>query len=153
MNPFKIRVFFAGEFMLYLEDEMLLGDYIWEIRPDGIHVLTYCDGLAKISGGEVVEYSDWVEYPSIVMYSIGCIDKNDKDIYEGDLLRYPVKSAYDIMNYTLYEVFYNDDCAKFSLRCHYKGNICGGYIPNISSETFKQMVVVGNIYEEGILNS
>jgi uncharacterized phage protein (TIGR01671 family) len=85
-----------------------------------------------------------------VMQFTGLVDRNGKEIYEGDLLRYPG----DNTHFTAYEVFFHDGDANpdynigYSInRTHYQGSICGGIIPSFKPNSVSHMEVCGNIYE------
>lgn len=89
-----------------------------------------------------------------LMQYTGLLDKNGKEIYEGDLLRYPVKNEWDNKSFTCYEVFFHDNDGNsdynigFSInRCHHQGAVCGGYIPRFTPNTTAKMEIIGNIYE------
>jgi len=96
------------------------------------------------------------KYPegTSVMQFTGLLDKNGKEIYEGDLLRTPAKDKWADINYSCYEVFFHDGDRNsdynigYSMgRCHHHGAICGGYVPAFKPETVSKMIIIGSIYE------
>lgn len=70
-----------------------------------------------------------------VMYAPGLGDKNGKDIYAGDILRYP-KGIFSVDKDTLGTVYYRDGCFICS---------CSRYSNRI--EYLSEAEVIGNIYE------
>lgn len=90
----------------------------------------------------------------IVMEFTGLRDKNNVEIFEGDLLRYPPNDDWDKANCVLFEVFYHDNDAadnhvgfQFN-RLHFLGAICGyGQLEKFLPKYTEKMQVIGNIYQ------
>lgn len=100
-----------------------------------------CQGMSEIMIKDLCyEHPAYGINPDIeIMEFTGLHDKTGKPIYSGDLL------VWNDDKQAMYEVFYNDDEAKYDCcRVHYIGNRCGGSIPYITS---KLLEVFGNIHE------
>lgn len=94
--------------------------------------------------------------PNTIGQFTGLYDKNGKEIYEGDLLRYlPVRQdKWDEENFVANEVFFHgNDCCDMHIgwqmnRRHFQGHICGtSENPQMKPSTTAQMEVIGNIHD------
>ena len=112
------------------------------ISPDGREGFNFaiaingetCSGY--IDGDMVSHYDDNYVYQQFT----GLKDKNGKDIYEGDLLNYQ-KSVYTIL-----EVYWNVDAAKFNTKVHQQHNKMIYVVPS-PMDKLNNYETIGNIFE------
>jgi uncharacterized phage protein (TIGR01671 family) len=136
-----------AEYMVYSDKED--ADYWWEFKP------IRCGCIIGETAGTSFEAPEpIVEYYEDIMQFTGLKDRNGKEIYEGDILRFPAEEKWGEENYSCFEVFFHDGDANsdynigFTMnRMHNHGAICGGWIPPFKSEKTAKMEVIGNIYQ------
>ena len=98
--------------------------------------------------GEMV--SDDFEYDDlIIMQWTGAKDINSKDIYIGDIIRYPTERNWENENFTSYIVWFDDRPEwgiGYKLRAQFHGALCGGYVES-NLKNANKMLKIGNIFE------
>jgi len=98
---------------------------------------------------------DDLQYLEITQFT-GLLDKNGKEIYEGDLLRSKPETQFAENSYNCFEVFYHDnECIGgqnigFCInRMHTQGSSAGGCGFKFTPESIARnnLIIIGNIYE------
>lgn len=77
--------------------------------------------------------------PETIGQFTGLTDKNGKEIFKGDVLIWGGDRG------AFFEVFWHDYECRYSLRVHWQGNRCGGYVPSFDAN--HSFEIIGNIHD------
>lgn len=136
MDMIKTRFWLPlSEYMLYSKNQDREAEYFisFDLFENKFCVAFFDPAIAKIEGGEIVETEGWVPEPSIQMLWTGKLDRNNNEIYAGDLVRTPAGRLCKVVWF---------DSPEF---CGWDLNAINsaGYPPHGWSD----LKVVGNVYE------
>jgi len=100
-----------------------------QLRED----IDYWDGVKGSVLGIINNYLGY-SADKVFMQFTGLLDKNGKEIYEGDILQHPDGEKFTVvykLNYAAFRAVYSHDCSNLALQIYRKG----------------EAVVIGNIYD------
>lgn len=132
-----------GDLLQYLNGTVYIGDNKGPWTDDGFHNSDY-------NRVEIVD-------PDTVCQFTGFLDKNGKEIYEGDVLRsdiYPCSNIRDNQIDNYYEIIgWSDEAASFCMVSakNPKSSVRGvsdGISYSISQEKMKDFEVIGNVHDD-----
>lgn len=92
MRTIKYRAWHIGEERMYIDPCVMLCPQ--ELRLWRVFAISNGDQLGNDKHFEIMQFT-------------GLLDKNGKEIYEGDILRNPVKNDWEKINYIAHEVFFH----------------------------------------------
>lgn len=100
----------------------------WAIKDTLYHIN---DGCCDLIPEEVI--------PETIGQFTGLTDKSGKEIFEGDMVVWGGDRD------AFFEVFWHDYECRYSLRVHWQGNRCGGYVPLFDAN--HSFEIIGNIHD------
>ena len=109
-------------------------------------MMFFCDGsLAQLKNGLIIPCK---QETHIIVFYTGLLDKNSKEIYEGDILKRYVDYDEDDKHEEIGYVGYRDCCYVLEERRNVKEKDIEKTVQYIewSSEFFENCEVIGNIY-------
>ena len=139
----RICEWVKGDLLQYLNGTVYIGENECPWTDDGFHDSDYTN----------VEIVD----PNTVCQFTGFLDKNGKEIYEGDVLRsdtYPFSCIEDKQIDNYYEIIgWSDEAASFCMVTakNPKSSVMGisdGITDSISQKMMKDFEVIGNVYDD-----
>ena len=139
----RICEWVKGDLLQYLDGTVYIGDNKGPWTDDGFHNSDY-------TRVEIVD-------PNTVCQFTGLLDKNGKEIYEGDVLRsdtYPFSCIEDKQIDNYYEIIgWSDEAASFCMVTakNPKSSVMGisdGITDSISQKMMKDFEVIGNVHDD-----
>ena len=139
----RICEWVKGDLLQYLDGTVYIGDNKGPWTDDGFHNSDY-------TRVEIVDHNTVCQFT-------GFLDKNGKEIYEGDVLRsdtYPFSCIEDKQIDNYYEIIgWSDEAASFCMVTakNPKSSVMGisdGITDSISQKMMKDFEVIGNVHDD-----
>jgi hypothetical protein len=134
----KCKAWVAGEEMIPLANGG--EDYYFDIMADGEITASFFDpAMAKIAGGEIVEFEGFRPCSIEVLHPTGRFDKDNDEIYAEDIIE-------NTLNGHRFRIFYDSGRYKGTFIPY--GNLAGGYcIDSIHKTDMRLFKIIGNKFE------